>query len=612
MTSTGSQTPLVYNSTTVQDGTALAESFWERAWRLARRTARIGFIMALALGCPTVLFMLATAVCAAVVGVTNGYVGMVKNQYNAVERMMVRMFVPEPEPEPDFYDKLAKRAAELIRRVDVNLLAILLVVVAILVSMWLFFGYAYYSLRRVTMRCRGVQFEAMRPGSVFVPGEIPKCQVQIMVPGLLIDTHQGYGIRIQNWLVVPLHVVSPLQEILLVGPRGKLLVSSQFEESRLHNDVAYIYLDSKQWVTLGNATASTSPSLNGYVRCTGPKGYSSGTLSKTRAVGMLKYMGSTISGMSGAAYMMADKVLGMHTGAAGDFNLGVSTTLFMSELKYKTRAEAAYLPSKNNGEDAAFVNSEVGHRDSWTAKFIDRLAKDTISSTKDVGWKADFEVDFDEQLEWDSASTSKKESPIQLATLMMQKNQGVDGGETQYNLVSQKVIDDIKDLQERMVVVEKYLEAKIKAKVKEAKEIVTYQCDQCDAKTTSAADLELHKKKHLRFKCDICEVSCQSELRLANHVANAHKKVTGESAYPGDARVSIEVKENAFLGKRSSSPPKKKNVSRRSSSLSGQRKDYQQWEIVQNQIQTFQKSIDRLCSAVLQGTAGRSSDIAQK
>nr|UGO57538.1 MAG: hypothetical protein 2 [Riboviria sp.] len=576
----------------------------------AKRVARVATKwLVISLSSLILLGLMVASVVGLLSGVVAGYFNLLSYQYTSMKKLVVQAFIPEPEPEPGYFEYLIENATKLVERVDKNLLAILLVVTAILVSLWVLSGFLIYSLRRMSMKARGVQFEAMRPGSAFVEGTIPKCQVQIMIPGLLMDSHQGYGIRVGSWMVVPLHVIGSLKEMLLVGPRGKLLVSTQFEESRLHPDVAYVYLEDRQWVTLGNASASTSPALNGYVRCTGMKGYSSGTIGKTRTNGVLKYAGSTISGMSGAAYIMGDKVLGMHTGAGGDFNLGVSTTLFVSELKYKTKKEAAYLPSKNNGEDAAFIKTT----NTWTAKLMDELARDAALSTRDAGWSGSAEIDFDEQIEWDAATPAKKTNPIKLATVMMQQDQGVDGGETEYNLLSQKVIDDIEDLKARVKDVEDYIKADLarKEKKKEAKPVITFQCDRCPKKTTSASDLELHKKKHLKFKCSLCEVECQTEIKLANHEANAHKTVKGESAYPGDARVSVETT-GPFLGKRSSSRQTRKKSSRPSSSSSERRRDSQPWELILNRMNESQKSIEKLCEAVLKATAGPSLATQQK
>nr|UGO57270.1 MAG: hypothetical protein 2 [Riboviria sp.] len=584
----------------------IGEGSVERAKRVALSVAWwLGVVGGGLILLPAILMLLVSSICAVVTGIVAGYFGMLSNQYDSLQKLVIHVFVPEPEPEPGYFENLINQATLVVKRIDSNLLSLLLVVIAILVSIWTISGFFYYHLRKIAMGFRGVQFEAMRPGSIFTPGPTPKCQVQIMIPGILMDSHQGYGIRVQNWLVVPLHVVNSIRDAILVGPRGKLMLTLQFEESRLHPDVAYIYLDHKQWVTLGTATASTSPSLNGYVRCTGVKGYSSGTLSKTRANGILKYMGSTVAGMSGAAYIQADKVLGMHTGASGDFNLGVSTTLFVSELKYKVKTEAAYLPSKNNGEDAAFV--QAGNGSTWTAKLMDDLARDAALNTRVSGWDGD-EIDFDEQIEWDAVDSKPKSKPVKIGSLLLE-NQGEDGGQTEMHLISTSLIETVRDMEQRLAQVEDYIQnQKAKQEKPKREELPLFVCEQCSARASSAFDLEQHKKKHLRFKCDLCETECKTELRLANHRAGMHPptKMTLESVYPGDSRVVVETsKSDSFLGKRSTSPKRNKKTLKASSSSSESRRDSPPWETILNRMNASQKSIEKLCEVVLKGMGGQ-------
>lgn len=571
---------------------------------MVKRVAkRVAWVLLIATTVPTLITMVGAVLWGVLHAAISGYMQLLQQQYNAVFKLVLHSILPEPEPEPDFFEKMVKHSLELIRRVDLNILAILLVAIAILVSIWMISFFGYYFIRSLTMRMRGIQYEAMRPGSIFTAGEIPKCQVRIMIPGLLMDSHQGYGIRVGNWMVAPLHVVSGQRDIVVVGPRGKILINVQYEESRIHPDVAYLWLEDKQWVTLGNSSSKTTPALNGYARSYGPKGYSSGTISKTRTAGVIKYSGSTISGMSGAAYMMADRVMGMHTGASGDFNLGVSTTLFVNELKYKMKSEAVYIPSKGNGEDAAFIRTE----DTWTSKFMEKLAKDSALDTSYRGWTDNNEIDFDQKFDWESEK--KPKNPIKLATLMMD-HQGNDGGSAEYQLIGKDFITEFEEFKDRVVILEDYVKAQIvqKEKVKKVKEEVVYQCDQCSAKATSATDLEAHKKKHLKFKCDLCSIECVSSIKLANHVANSHRTVIGESAYPGDARVLVETKTtDTFLGKRSSSPKTRRQSSRKSSSTLATKRDSPHLESLLLRVIESQESIVKYLREAPKATGGPSS-----
>lgn len=531
----------------------------------------------------------------------------IQYQYEGMHKLIVQQFVPEPEPEPDYFSVLVGHALDLVRRVDMTLLALLLVVMLILASIWLTMGYAYYSLRRVSYRVRGIQYEAMQAGSEFQNGEIPKFQVKISLPGVFLNTHQGYGIRMGNWLVIPTHVLNGT-EVVVEGARGKVVISTSHEPSKLHPDVAYIWLEENQWTMLGTRSASAVPITSCHVRCTGQKGYSTGVVNKTNIIGVLKYSGSTVPGMSGAAYVAQDRVVGMHTGASMNKNLGVAAALFVNELKHKVKNEAMYLPSSNNAEDAAHQHKKFTTA-KWDAQMLEEMAR--MDHNLVDSWAYDVDFDYDEKFDLESAKADKKKNPIELATLLL-KQQSPTGEEAQYSLLTRQVIEDVQDLKKRMQIVEDYITAKISSK--KPKEIVTYNCNDCDVKTTSENDLAEHKKKHQRYKCQICDVACQTELRLANHVASSHRTVKPESAYPGDARVVVQTAPEtaAFLGQRSSSPKRKNKSSKRSSSTSSRKQDSQPWEKLLYQMVQSQNRLEESLKSALQGMAGHASGMQLK
>lgn len=579
-------------------------SLKERAKRFARFLAVA--MMQVLLG--TILVLCggtwAAALVAAVVSVVKRSLWL---QYDSLYKLVVQTFVPEPEPEPDYFSTLALHVTALVQRVDLTLLSLLLVVLLILASIWLSMGYAYYSLRRVSYRVRGIQYEAMQAGSDFLSGEVPKFQVKISLPGVFVNSHQGYGIRIGNWLVLPTHVLSG-PEIVLEGSRGRVVVATNYEPSKLHPDVAYIWMEDSKWTTLGTRTASSVPITSCHVRCTGQKGYSTGVVNKTNIVGVLRYSGSTVPGMSGAAYVAQDRVVGMHTGASMDKNLGVSAALFVNELKKKIKTEGMYLPSSNNSEDAAY---QIGRfkNTKWDAQMLEMMAD--RADDLDLGsWAGD--VDFDPDWKAEAAKPEKKENPIELATLLL-KQQSLTDGEASYALLNKQVMDDVKDLQERLTIVEDYIKTKI-SKKKEPKLVITYDCTQCGVKTTSESDLAEHQKRHVKHKCQICDVTCQTELKLANHVANAHRTVKPESAYPGDARVVVQTAPETatFLGQRSNSPKRKNKSSKRSSSTSSRKQDSPQWEKLLSQMVLSQNRLEESLKSVLSGMVGHASDMQRK
>ncbi|APG75815.1 hypothetical protein 1 [Hubei diptera virus 13] len=523
-------------------------------------------------------------------------------QYDSLYKLIVQSFVPEPEPEPDYFSGLISDVTALVKRVDLTLLSLLLVVLMILASIWISMGYVYYSMRRVSYKVRGIQYEAMQAGSEFREGEVPKFQVRVLLPGVFVNSHQGYGIRVENWLVLPTHVLTG-SEILLEGSRGRVVIPTDHEPSKLHPDVAYVWLEDSQWTTLGTRSAKTIPITSCHVRCTGQKGYSMGTVNKTNIIGVLRYSGSTVPGMSGAAYVAQDRVVGMHTGASMEKNLGVAAALFVNELKKKIKNEAIFLPSSNNSEDAAYQMKSFKNT-KWDAKLLEALAEN--ADDMDLGsWGGN--VDFDPDWKAESAEEPKKQNPIELATLIM-KQHGPSGEETGFSLLNTKVLEDIKDLQERLTIVEEYIKTKI-SKKKEPKPIVTYDCEECGAKTTSESDLTKHQAKHVKHKCEICDITCQTALRLANHVANAHRTAKPESAYPGDARVVVQTapETQAFLDPRSNSPKRKNRSSKRSSSTSSKKQDSLPWEKLLYQMVQSQNRLEEYLRSERRAMAGPAS-----
>ncbi|APG75776.1 hypothetical protein 1 [Hubei sobemo-like virus 35] len=204
------------------------------------------------------------------------------------------------------------------------------------------------SLKEVSLRLRGVtrvQYEAMREGSAFEKAPIPACQVQICEAGLFVNSHLGYGIRVENCLVVPRHVLLagkwPTNKLIISVPlRPSMVLEGRMEESQKF-DLAYFFLGEAQWAALGAKKATlTASSLQGRASCAGYAGLSRGDLKKTNSVGQYSYGGSTKAGYSGAAYVMQGQVAGIHIGVDCEVNVGLSSRLIAKELEYLTVTEA--------------------------------------------------------------------------------------------------------------------------------------------------------------------------------------------------------------------------------------------------------------------------------
>lgn len=290
---------------------------------------------------------------------------------------------------------------------------LLVVMVVLSVSSWLIATRVlYFSGTRVIQRIRGVRFESMQSGSEFTKAPMVSSQVRILIPGLLSDTHNGYGVRFSEFLVCPYHVVKGLREVIIANGRGKLCVPIQPTISRLNPDLCFIYVGSTAFSKLSVTTAKVSAKFAAtYAACFGESGTSRGRLVKSRTRGQLNYYGSTISGMSGSAYVVASGkcniVVGVHQGAMGNGgpNLGFSASMILAELGHLTqrsmKAEAAVGASP--GCKDVHVSGIYNERDSkyWDEEDL----FDTMNERYEVDdWTAYEDPDYDLNLGWDTNS----------------------------------------------------------------------------------------------------------------------------------------------------------------------------------------------------------------
>lgn len=217
--------------------------------------------------------------------------------------------------------------------------------------------------RYLVMKAQGIHFEAMVPGSEFQKGGIPNCQVEILSYGLLVKEFVGYGIRVGEMLVLPNHVYQTVKnkgDVLLQGtdPQGKKkIVSISVEpfKSKIHPDVAYIPLTSQTWALLGTSKAKLATTMRrGLVQCAGRNGVVLGNICESpQSLGMVIFGGSTVPGMSGAAYMVSNNVHGMHIGHIGMHNTGVSSLLIAAEMEklFVGESSGGWIPSDHPDYD---------------------------------------------------------------------------------------------------------------------------------------------------------------------------------------------------------------------------------------------------------------------
>nr|QPZ88400.1 hypothetical protein [Soybean thrips sobemo-like virus 5] len=177
---------------------------------------------------------------------------------------------------------------------------------------------------------RSYRPEALREGSLFEPGRVPSSQVEVSEVGVFSNTQIGYGLRLEDYLVLPTHVLESVswpQNDLAIGKGSKALLLDMERYQDPMFDVSFFLLTPAQWAQVGVAKGSFSNAVapDGFrVWCTGVKGRSHGLL-KQSSPGMYTYSGSTLPGMSGSAYESQGCIMGMHVGASGSQNLGISS-----------------------------------------------------------------------------------------------------------------------------------------------------------------------------------------------------------------------------------------------------------------------------------------------
>nr|UGO57122.1 MAG: hypothetical protein 1 [Riboviria sp.] len=253
-------------------------------------------------------------------------------------------------------------------------------------------------LRRMSYRLRGIKFEAMMEGSELMNGkEIPACQVEIWTPGLLCSSFQGYGIRVNNFLVVPTHVLRNCTQVLL-GGKESVVVSSKPIASRLNSDVSYIMVSEETWSRLGVAKAKMAKKMMPVlVSCTGRNGTSSGMLRMSSVKGMVTYLGSTVPGMSGAAYYVSNVVHGIHSGVAGAVNIGVTAQLITTELKAMVSIKGESPIGNEADQDVHMIRGKVK---GWKSEDLEQDALNAWEAGEE-DWAFEDELDYDIDLGYD-------------------------------------------------------------------------------------------------------------------------------------------------------------------------------------------------------------------
>lgn len=260
-------------------------------------------------------------------------------------------------------------------------------------------GYLTGAVIQQLRHLRGIRLEAMVEGSAFVTENTPSYQIPIYKVGMIFDSFVGYGVRVEDYLVIPTHVVKAAGgKIMFVAGTEKIAITSAPIPSRIWNDLSYYPIQTCTWASLGVSKAGKPVSVDKATaaKCTGQQGASVGLLKRADIfVGAMEYRGSTMPGMSGAAYTINSRFAGIHSGAYGTKNVGISATTICKEILKISTA-----PFKGEDSDFAVTNAP-DHMDEYEEDF-DRLEDRVLREVWDVDdeWTKDFKVDYGKTLDW--------------------------------------------------------------------------------------------------------------------------------------------------------------------------------------------------------------------
>lgn len=481
----------------------------------------------------------------------------------------------------------------------------------------------WVSFRKMVWRFRGIRYESMMANSDFNDGPKPMCQVSVFVPGLLLDTFNGYGIRVENLLVTPRHVVKNHNQLILQGNhKGKIQVDIKPIMSQEMEDLVYIPVPEGVWAALATTKAKFQDKIvsRNMVTCTGEKGFSNGIAQLCNVAWMLTYSGSTVPGMSGAAYMdVHQRVFGIHQGASLRNNVGVSADLIRMETSMirvpestaDTNVDTAeqLFANRISNADARLINHKRNvvefyrrnemNPDSWAnqAEEIEQFSK--------------FEPEAVETkvVQTETYNMPKRMRPTSFVPGGYTYSEHGNGlGEQMLNIIKGDDLEFLRELR-RVKIIDIVMKtvSKVKANVDEISKLNAslalshrFKCKDCANIFVRFGDLMSHKEK-----CPAKPILVSSDKPT---LAQIVKTVQPESAIPSDTgAVGKVVNTQGFHEKKQVLAKPKLKISTLSSKLSGKKRKSQSQEDFQFQMVQSQRNIEKLLSVLVATTAGQSS-----
>lgn len=525
----------------------------------------------------------------------------------------------------------------------VNLILVLVALLALVY--WLckllvrLFRKSYMTLHHIS-DFRG---EAMVDGSPFFDGETPDCQVKLYETGPFgLGKFLGCGLRYQNVLVAPIHVIKNNKEIGIEGKSKSALVGVRVIPSSIHTDVCYMYVPEKVWSLIGTTSFKYNrPPLSSTVAsCAGHKGVSSGTVSPSKQPYSLVYGGSTINGMSGAAYIADKTVLGMHLGRHGFFNMGVTVHLICKEVQSISWGEDTEdtntsskpnIPRSHTWSVDDIQDALDSHVDAVSEADKARFKQDTLDrnaweekmrKTKQFMWEDDLEgaKPTPYKTKWfrmhnqgpdpePSTSTGVKvqEEPVRLGDIVRKLMVDRDALIRQVDTLTGQLKSQKEENEARFQKIENHIWPKlttchdcgaavnnIRQHVKNTHQVI--RCT-CKAEFLSTKALEQHQRDKHQKKSD--EIEMQPMGKYVDHP---------ESAVADDSKKKVAT---SFLEQRLPSPKRSGKSSKKNSSSQEKKQNSPLVAEIQPLLMEFQRSLLEGLQKWQQGMATQSSAATQ-
>lgn len=166
--------------------------------------------------------------------------------------------------------------------------------------------------------------ESKKPDSPLLEPNLHPCQATIQyADGTLCASAFRYR---NDLLITATHAINSEDRLLLVGRNGvKYAMGASDFNIVKGSDMCYAILPTSIWSNLRIANGDPVKKVenNMPVSVSSPEKSSSGLLTATDYIFHYEYTGSTLPGFSGAPYMQANRIAGMHLGA-GTLNIGLS------------------------------------------------------------------------------------------------------------------------------------------------------------------------------------------------------------------------------------------------------------------------------------------------